>query len=94
MKPKSIKKLKEINPKKATGPDDIPPKLVKLGSPVLPPNVSPVHKKNDNISKGNYRPVSVLPTISKIFESILADQLSIFLETVYNPFTAAFKKTT
>ena len=36
--------------------------------------------------------VSVLPTISKIFESILADQLSIFLETVYNPFTAAFRK--
>ena len=108
------KKLKEINPKKATGPDDIPPKLVKLGSPVLAPiitkvinygittsnfpsslkmaNVSPVYKKNDNMSKGNYRPVSVLPTISKIFESILADQLSIFLETVYNPFTAAFRK--
>ena len=75
------KKLKEINPKKAIGPDDIPPKLVKLGSPVLAPiitkvinygittsnfpsslkmaNVSPVYKKNDNMSKGNYRPVSV-----------------------------------
>ena len=55
-------------------------------------NVSPVYKKNDNMSKGNYRPVSVLPTMSKIFESILADQLSTFLETVYNPFTAAFRK--
>ena len=25
------KQLKEINPERATGPDDIPPKLVKLG---------------------------------------------------------------
>ena len=100
MKSKSIKNLKKLTPKKATGPDDIPPKLVKLGSPVLASiitkvinygittsnfpsslkmaNVSPVYKKNDNMSKGNYWPVSVLPTISKPFESILADQLSIF----------------
>ena len=55
-------------------------------------NASPVYKKNDKMSKGNCRPVSVLPTLCKNFESILADQLSIFVETVYNPFTAAFRK--
>ena len=64
---------------------NFPPNL-KMG------NLSPVYKKNDNMSKGNYRPVSVLPTISKIFEGILADQLSNFLETVSHPFTATFRK--
>ena len=44
------------------------------------------------MSKGNYRPFSVLPTIPKLFKSILADKFSTFLETVYNPFTAAFWK--
>ena len=110
----SLKSKSTKNSRKATGPDDIPPKLVKLGSQVLAPintmvinygittfnfpsslkmvNVSPVYKINDNMSKGNYRPVSVLPTISNMFESILADQLSNFLETVYNPFKAAIRK--
>jgi hypothetical protein len=30
--------------------------------------VTPLHKKNDPLSKTNYRPVSVLPVFSKIFE--------------------------
>jgi hypothetical protein len=29
--------------------------------------VTPLHKKNDPLSKTNYRPVSVLPVFSKIF---------------------------
>jgi hypothetical protein len=28
----------------------------------------PIHKKNSTLLKGNYRPVSILPTISTIFE--------------------------
>jgi hypothetical protein len=30
--------------------------------------VVPIHKKNSTLLKGNYRPVSILPTISKKFE--------------------------
>ena len=30
-------------------------------------DISPIHKKLESISKENYRPVSVLPTVSKIF---------------------------
>ena len=34
-------------------------------------DITPVHKKNETTSKENYRPVSVLLLISKIFERII-----------------------
>ena len=49
-------------------------------------NITPVHKKDETTNKENYRPISVLPLISKIFERIIHDQLSAYLEkylTVY-----------
>ena len=30
-------------------------------------NITPAHKKEEPIDKGNYRPVSALPLLSKIF---------------------------
>lgn len=38
-------------------------------------NVSPIYKKGDTSDENNYRPVSVLPAISKLFEKVLFDQL-------------------
>ena len=37
--------------------------------------VVPLHKKIDPLDKKNYRPVSILPTISKVYEMVLFDQL-------------------
>ena len=34
-------------------------------------NVTPVHKKNDKQIIGNYRPISLLPVLSKVFEKII-----------------------
>ena len=34
-------------------------------------NVTPIFKKDDPLDKANYRPVSILPLISKVYESIL-----------------------
>ena len=34
-------------------------------------DVIPVHKKNEKCSKTNYRPVSILTNISKIYEKLL-----------------------
>ena len=31
-------------------------------------NITPVFKKNDRTDKSNYRPVSILPNLSKVFE--------------------------
>ena len=46
-------------------------------------NVTPVHKKDDETSKTNYRPISVLSVIPKVFEKLQFDQL-------YSVFTPVF----
>ena len=38
--------------------------------------VIPLYKKEDPLLKSNYRPVSILPTVSKVFEKVLCVQLS------------------
>ena len=38
-------------------------------------NISPVLKKKDRHGKSNYRPVSILPLLSKPFELILYEQI-------------------
>ena len=44
-------------------------------------NVQPVHKKNDRQLKTNYRPISLLPIFSKIFEKVLFDGLYDFIRS-------------
>ena len=39
--------------------------------------VLPLHKANDKMSLTNYRPIALLPSISKIFECVLLEQLTI-----------------
>ena len=34
-------------------------------------DITPTFKKGDRLSKCNYRPVSILPTLSKVYEKIL-----------------------
>lgn len=48
--------------------------------------VIPVFKKGDKNAENNYRPISIVPIVSKLFESLLHDQLSCHLETL-NIFT-------
>ena len=38
--------------------------------------VTPIYKKDNNKIISNYRPISVLPVISKVFENVIFDQLS------------------
>ena len=42
-------------------------------------NITPVFKKGDRNSKDNYRPVSILPNISKIFERCIFRQSHSFM---------------
>ena len=49
-------------------------------------------KKLSTTDKGNYRPISVLPSISKIFEKLLYEQLSDFMKDKLSPFLCGFRK--
>ena len=55
-------------------------------------DVKPVHKKTSRLEKTNYRPVSLLPNISKIFERCMHRQISKYFETVLSKFQCGFRK--
>ena len=52
----------------------------------------PVFKKEDPNNKANYRPISLLPIISKTFERILFDQIEKFSEKILSPKLCGFRK--
>ena len=54
--------------------------------------VTPLHKKNDPMLKSNYRPVSILPIPSKIYEKVLSEQLSSYFDSIFDDFLCAFRK--
>ena len=54
--------------------------------------VTPVFKKEDELSKENYRPVSVLSHASKIFERIVFNQLNLFFESRFSSQLTGFRK--
>ena len=43
-------------------------------------NIVPIHKKNDKQVVSNYRPVSLLPIYSTIFEKLIFNELFKFFE--------------
>ena len=52
----------------------------------------PVFKKEDPNKKANYRPMSLLPMISKIFEGVLFEQTEEFAEKILSPKLCGFRK--
>ena len=77
------KLLRNINEKKATGlEDDIFERSTNTG--IFPAEwklarVTPIFKKGSRSDLDNYRPISVTPIVSKIFERIVYDQLYEYL---------------
>ena len=55
-------------------------------------NVTPLFKKDDNTNKENYRPVSILPSISKVFERLLFHQITSYVTDVLSPYLCGFRK--
>ena len=45
-------------------------------------DIIPVHKKKDKCSKENYRPVSILTNISKVYKKLLYNQLYSYFDNI------------
>ena len=54
--------------------------------------VSPIFKKNDDLDKENYRPVSVLFNVSKVFERIIYSQIDAFMQDKLSNLLTGFRK--
>ena len=55
-------------------------------------DVSPFFKKDDDLNKGNYRPVSILSHISKVFERTFYKQIDRFMTSKFSHFLCGFRK--
>ena len=86
----------KLSNKKATGPDGISSKLIKISAPVIVSSitkifnslistgifpdewklarVTPVHKNGSPSDENNYRLISIIPIVAKLFEKIIYDQ--------------------
>ena len=53
--------------------------------------VIPVFKTGDILDKSNYRPISLLPAISKIYERVIFDRLSAYLEPMLSKILCGFR---
>ena len=53
--------------------------------------IRPIHKKGDVTDKSNYRPISLLPALSKVFERILFDQIDTHFSKIFSPFLCGFR---
>jgi exonuclease III/thymidine kinase len=56
--------------------------------------IIPIYKKGDKDDPGNYRPVSILPVFSKIFESVVSEQLTEYVaqNNILHPQQFGFQK--
>ena len=55
-------------------------------------DVTPVFKKNNLLSKESYRPFIVLPTISKVFEKLMQNQIYLHINSFLWPYLCHYRK--
>ena len=55
-------------------------------------NISPIFKKDDSLDKENYRPVSIIPLLSKVYEKLLYNQQSDHVDKISYVIRYGFRK--
>ena len=55
-------------------------------------DITPTFKKGDHLLKINYRAVSILPTLSKIYEKILYYQVYEYFDNIFFKYLSGFRK--
>ena len=111
-----LKLLKQLNPAKSPGIDNLTGKFLKEGAPVLASPITdlvnlsislslfpddykiaklkPLYKKEVKTKPKNYRPISLLPLLSKIIERIIHNQTQEFLDknNILHKYQSGFRK--
>ena len=104
--------LRLLNTNKASGPDAIHAKLLKVAYDIISKplcaifninlitkhfpnkwklvNVAPVHKKEDKNIIGKYRPISLLPISSKVFEKCIYKHIFNFIRDLITEHQSGF----
>ena len=54
--------------------------------------MTPVFKKDDKSDKRNYRPISILPNLSKVYERIMQNQIFTYLNKIFSKEQCGFRK--
>ena len=54
-------------------------------------DIKPVYKKDDPFDKTNYRPISILPVLSKAFKRCLYDQIYEYIDPILSRFQCGFR---
>ena len=55
-------------------------------------DITPAHKKSDRTIEDNFRPVSILPPISKVFERNMYEPIYSYIDKYLSPFLFGFRK--
>ena len=55
--------------------------------------VTPILRSDEKIDNRNYRPVSILNSISKILENVIKEQLVPYFDNFLSAFISAYRKT-
>ena len=54
--------------------------------------VTCVFKANDQMTKSNYRPITVLSAAAKVYERVMSEQMAAYSETFLSPYLCGFRK--
>ena len=90
--------LRMINTSNAPGWDAISPNILNLTTGAIAAALTrlgvwtPVFKKDDRANKTNYRPITVLNSVAKVFESLLSKQISDNIDSQMYSKMSAYRK--
>ena len=55
-------------------------------------DITPLHKKDEKTLTKNYRPVSLIPVVSKLYEKTMYNQIIDYIENYLSPYLFGFRK--
>ena len=93
--------MRNINSRKATGPDKIPPKIVKMSANIIGSHLTNIINsdlKRNAFSDSarteikNYRPVSILNSFSKVYERFIHENLMSSVTNFLSDIISAYRK--